>query len=116
MKEECHMPNTLPAWFWIAHYLFLAVTIGVAIYNLSNRKTRRMSFLVILVAITVPIVGLLNSIVAPPELNEYQHLVNELQQGSLWAWYACSGYLILVVWWITLFLKIIARQKKIVIR
>jgi hypothetical protein len=109
------MPNTLPPWFWIVYYLFLAVTIGVAIYNLSNRKSRRMALLVIWVAITVPI-ALLNSIVAPPELNEYQHLVSELQQGSLWAVYACSGYLFLVVWWITLFLRIIARQKKIVIR
>ena len=110
------MPNTLPAWFWITHYIFLAVTIGVAIYNLSNRKTRRMSLLVIWVAITVPIVGLLNSIVAPPELNEFQHLVSELQQGLLWAWYVCSGYLILVVWWITLFLKVRTHQKKSVAR
>jgi hypothetical protein len=110
------MSNTLPAWFWIAYYLFLAVTIGVAIYNLSTRKTNRMSLLVIWVAITVPIVGLLNSIGRFDELNEFQHLVSELQQGLLWAVYAFSGYLFLVVWWIMLFLKIIARQKKIVIR
>ena len=92
----------------------LAVTIGVAIYNVSTQKTRRMYLLVIWVAITVPIVSILNSIVAPPELNEYQHLVNELHQGALWAWYASSGYLFLSVWWILLLLKIIERQKKIV--
>lgn len=108
------MPNTLPPWFWIAYYLFLAITIGVAIYNVSIRKEIRLSLLTIWVAITVPIVGLLNSIVAPPELNEYQHLVNELHQGALWAWYACSGCLFLAVWWILLLLKIITRQKKIV--
>lgn len=110
------MSNTLPAWFWIAYYLFLAITIGVSIYNLSNRKSIRLSLLVIWIAITVPIVGLLNSIGRFDELNEFQHLVSELQQGSLWAVYACSGYLFLVVWWIMLFLKIIARQEKSVIR
>ena len=108
------MSNTLPPWFWIAYYLFLAVTIGVAIYNLSNRKSIRLSLLVIWVSITAPIVSILNSIVAPAELNEYQHLVSELQQGALWAWYACSGYLFLAVWWILLLLKIITRQKKVV--
>ncbi|WP_430507704.1 hypothetical protein [Rossellomorea marisflavi] len=108
------MSNTLPAWFWIAYYLFLAITIGVAIYNLSNRKSIRLSLLVIWIAITVPIVGLLNSIGRFNELNEFQLLVNELHQGALWAWYACSGYLFLAVWWILLLLKIIARQKKIV--
>lgn len=108
------MPNTLPPWFWIAYYIFLAVTIGVAIYNVSTRKTRRLSLLVIWVSITVPIVSILNSIVAPAELNEFQHLVSELQQGALWAWYASSGYLFLTVWWILLLLKIIERQKKIV--
>ncbi|MGG4548998.1 hypothetical protein ABER02_14485 [Rossellomorea marisflavi] len=107
------MPNTLPPWFWIAYYLFLAVTIGVAIYSVFTRK-EILSLLTIWVAITVPIVSLFNSIVAPAELNEFQHLVSELQQGSLWAWYACSGYLFLAVWWILLLLKIIARQKKIV--
>ncbi len=34
------MSNTLPAWFWIVYYLFLAVTIGVAIYNLSTSKNK----------------------------------------------------------------------------
>ncbi|WP_238283659.1 hypothetical protein [Rossellomorea marisflavi] len=72
--------------------------------------------MVIWIAITVPIVGLLNSIVAPPELNEFLHLVSELQQGSLWAVYACSGYLFLAVWWITLFLKVRTHQKKSVAR
>lgn len=109
------MPNTLPPWFWIAYYLFLAVTIGVAIYNVFTRK-EILSLLTIWVAITVPIVSLFNSIVAPAELNEFQHLVSELQQGSLWAWYACSGFLFLAVWWILLLLKIIERQKKIVTR
>ncbi len=110
------MSNTLPAWFWIAYYLFLAITIGVSIYNLSNRKSIRLSLLVIWIAITVPIVGLLNSIGRFDELNEFQHLVSELQQGLLWAWYVCSGYLILVVWWITLFLKVRTHQKKSVAR
>ncbi|WP_430481905.1 hypothetical protein [Rossellomorea marisflavi] len=108
------MSNTLPPWFWIAYYLFLAVTIGVAIYYVSTRKEIRLSLLTIWVDSTVPIVGLLNSIGRFDELNEFQHLVNQLHQGALWAWYACSGYLFLAVWWIMLFLKIIARQKKIV--
>ncbi|USK92975.1 hypothetical protein [Rossellomorea marisflavi] len=110
------MANTLPPWFWIAYYLFLAVTIGIAIYNVFNQKEKRLSLLTIWVAITVPIVGLLNSIGRFDELNEFQHLVNELHQGALWAWYACSGYLFLVVWWIMLLLKVITRQKKIVTR
>jgi ABC-type Co2+ transport system permease subunit len=107
------MPNTLPPWFWIAYYIFLAVTIGVAIYYVSTRKEIRLSLLTIWVAITVPI-ALLNTIVAPAELNEFQHLMSELQKGSLWAWYVCSGFLFLAVWWILLLLKIIERQKKIV--
>lgn len=41
------MANTLPPWFWIAYYLFLSVTIGVAIYNVFNRKYKRFSLLVI---------------------------------------------------------------------
>lgn len=108
------MANTLPPWFWIAYYLFLAITIGVAIYNVSTRKEIRLSLLTICVAITVPIVSILNSILRFNELNEFLLLVNELHQGALWAWYSCSGYLFLAVWWILLFLKIIAHQKKIV--
>ncbi|WP_319005832.1 hypothetical protein [Metabacillus niabensis] len=58
-----------------------------------------MSLVAIVIVITVPIISLLNSVGRKEGLNEYEYLISQLQQGSMWSFYAVLGYLYLVVWW-----------------
>jgi hypothetical protein len=97
--------ETLPSWFWIIYYLFLFITLGTAIFSLIRKKIISLSIIAIVFTITVPIISLLNSIGRAEGLNEFEHLVNQLQQGSIWSIYAIIAYLYLLVWWVLFFNK-----------
>ena len=56
----------------------------------------------IVFVITVPIVSLINSIGRGEGLNEFEHLLNQLQQGVIWSIYVVLGYLFLLAWWFVL--------------
>lgn len=95
------MPATtsLPGWFWIIYYVFLIITFGVSIFAIMKKRNRVLSIINLIILITVPAVSFINDIgrSAP---NEFQHLILNLMQGSLWAIYAFVGYLFILVWWI----------------
>jgi hypothetical protein len=97
--------ETLPTWFWIVNYLFWIMTFGTALFRLVRKKIIRLSIIAIVFAITVPIIGLVNSIGRAEGLNEFEHLLNQLQQGAIWSIYVITGYLYALVWWILFFLK-----------
>jgi hypothetical protein len=55
--------------------------------------------------VTVPLIGLISSIGRAEGLNEFEFLVNQLQQGSIWSIYTIIGCLYLLVWWVLFFKK-----------
>ncbi|MCR8859991.1 hypothetical protein NQ113_22645 [Bacillus pseudomycoides] len=97
--------ETLPNWFWAIYYLFLLITLGTAIFCVIRKKMKKLSILAIVFAITVPIISLINSIGRAEGINEFEHLINQLQQGAIWSIFMTIGYLFLLVWWIFFLLK-----------
>ncbi|WP_462405477.1 hypothetical protein [Gracilibacillus sp. Marseille-QA3620] len=92
------MSETLPNWFWTIYYLFLLVTLGTALLSVIKRKMSRLSFIAIVLTLTIPLVSLINSIGRPEEMNEFEYLVSQLQQGAIWSVFIMVGYLFLIVW------------------
>ena len=93
------MSETLPNWFWTIYYLFLLVTLGTALLSVIKRKMSRLSFIAIVLTLAIPLVSLINSIGRPEEINEFEYLVSQLQQGAIWSVFIMVGYLFLIVWW-----------------
>ena len=99
--------ETLPNWFWIIYYLSLIATLGTAIYCILRIKMIILSYIVIILTITVPIISLVNRIGRAEGHNEFEHLFIQLQQGYIWSFYALIGYVFILVWWsIFLFKKL----------
>jgi hypothetical protein len=97
--------ETLPNWYWVIYYLFLLTTLGAAIFSVVRKKMKNLSIVTIIIAVTVPILGLINSIGRAEGMNEFEHLIIHLQQGSIWAIYTIVGYLFLLVWWVLFLFK-----------
>jgi hypothetical protein len=60
-KGELKMWETLPFWFWIVYYLFLITTFGTCIFSFVKGKIKALSVIAMVIALTVPIVSLVNS-------------------------------------------------------
>ncbi|WP_053366302.1 hypothetical protein [Bacillus sp. FJAT-27245] len=97
--------ETLPSWVWVIYYLFLFLTLGTGILNVIRKRMLGLSIIVIVVAITVPIISMLNSVGRAEGMNEFEHLVAQLQHGAIWSIYSIIGFLYLVVFWTLFFLK-----------
>lgn len=97
--------ETLPNWFWVIYYLFLLTTLGTAIFSVIRKKMISLSILTIIFAVTVPIISLINSIGRTEEMNEFEHLISQLQQGAIWSIFIIIGYLFLLVWWFLFLFK-----------
>ena len=89
--------ETLPSWFWAFFYLCIFLTIGTGIFNVIRQRMLVMSIVAIVLAITVPITGFLNSVGREIDTNEFEHLVIQLQKGSIWSIYVVFGCLYLAV-------------------
>ncbi|MFJ5762881.1 hypothetical protein ACIQAA_27940 [Neobacillus sp. NPDC093182] len=87
------------------YYLFLFTTLGTAIYSVKNKKVKGLSILTIVFTITIPIICLINSIERMKGLNEFKHLVSQLQQGAYWSIYTIIGILHILLWWVIFLLK-----------
>jgi hypothetical protein len=97
--------ETLPSWVWVIYYLFLFLTLGTGILNVIRKRMLGLSVIAIILTITVPIISMLNSIGRAEGMNEYGHLVAQLQQGSIWSIYAVIGSLYLFVYWALFLIK-----------
>jgi hypothetical protein len=97
--------ETLPNWFWAIYYLFILTTLGTAIFSVVRKKMKIISVVAIILTVTVPIISLINSMGRTEGMNEFEHLVSQLQQGSIWSIYTIVGYAFLLVWWILFLLK-----------
>ncbi|WLR42757.1 hypothetical protein LC087_00465 [Bacillus carboniphilus] len=101
------MWETLPKWFWVIYYLFLLTTLGTAFFTLGIRKIKSLSFILsglsviaILFTLIIPIISLIASIGRKEGMNEFEHLVSQLQQGAAWSIFVTIGYLFLLFWWL----------------
>lgn len=96
--------KTLPDWFWKIYYLFLLMTLGTALFGVIRKKIRWLSVLAIVFVIIVPVDNILNSIGRAEGMNEFEHLVSQLEQGANWAIFSIIGHLFLLMflllWWI----------------
>ena len=97
--------ETLPDWMWAIFYGFLILTLGQAIISIKQRKFKGLSIITGVIIFTIPVIGIINSIDREYGINEFEHLVTHLQQGSLWALYIIMSYLYILVWWVLLFYK-----------
>lgn len=97
--------ETLSGWFWAIYYLVLLTTVVTAIYSVVRKRIRSLSICAIVFALTVPIISLINSIGRAEEMNEFEHLLSQLQQGAIWSIFVIIGYLFLLVWWFLFFFK-----------
>ncbi|WP_174615290.1 hypothetical protein [Virgibacillus ihumii] len=97
--------ETLPNWFWILNYLFLLITLVAAIYSVVKKIIDGLSIVAIVFTVTVPVIGLLNSLGRTEGMDELEYLVNQLQQGSVWSIVVIIGYLYLLIWWFLFLFK-----------
>lgn len=92
--------ETLPTWFWMFYYLFLLITMGSAVFQiLKKKRMQAMAVLALVFALTIPFLSLANSIGRSEGFNELEHLLAEIQLGSLWSIYVMIGYFYLLLWW-----------------
>ncbi|MFD2212127.1 hypothetical protein [Metabacillus endolithicus] len=96
--------ETLPSWFWAVYYLFLLITLVAAIFSVLKRVNKSLSILGILITFSLPIIGLVNSIGRAEGMNEFEHLVSQIQQGAMWSIFTLIGFMFLFLWWV-LFLR-----------
>ncbi|UPG63838.1 hypothetical protein [Metabacillus endolithicus] len=96
--------ETLPSWFWAVYYLFLLITLVAAIFSVLKRVNKSLSILGILITFSLPIIGVVNSIGRAEGMNEFEHLVSQIQQGAMWSIFTLIGFMFLFLWWV-LFLR-----------
>ena len=98
--------ESLPSWIWAIYYILFLVTISVAVFSIIRNKLRKFSVLTVVITLMMPIIAFLNSVGRKEGIDEWQHLVMELQQGALWAIFILIAAIYLIVWWGGLSLKI----------
>ena len=91
--------ETLPTWIWIIYYAFLILTIVFAIYNIYKKRVIGLSVVTIVLSIVTPITHYFYSLGRGEGLNEFEHLLQGLQQGDLWGIFVTVLYLYILFWW-----------------
>ncbi|TFD93581.1 hypothetical protein [Jeotgalibacillus sp. R-1-5s-1] len=99
--------ETMPEWFWIIHYLFFLISLGTAVFSLFKRQRIKLSVFTMIVLVFLPVVGFFFSASASRSLTqtEYEFLFTQLQEGSGTAILIALGYLYLLFWLISFFIK-----------
>lgn len=104
--------NTLSVWLWIVYYLFLLIMFSSTIFSIIRKKMVVYSMIALVITITLPMVGLINSIDRPMEQTEWDHLLSQLKSGALWAYYSIAGHLYLIGWLAAFLWKLLAGKNK----
>lgn len=94
--------DTLPSIIWIIYYLVLLSTLIKGIFNI--KKNFLLGSLDIIIPISMPIIGIINSIGRGSGVNELEDLVKDLQLGAFWAIYVAFGLLYIIFSWIRFFI------------
>ena len=88
----------IPSLILVIYYLFLFAALIIGVLNFIKDKNKTLSIISILISITTPLLGIINSIDRNAGINEFEHLLIHFQKGSLWAIYSVIGYLYLLIW------------------
>jgi len=91
--------ETLPNWVWIIYYTFIIATLVAAIISIVRKKLMIVSILTIILAMTLPIISIINSIGREKGVDEFEHFITQLQQGFNWPIFVIVGFFYLFVWW-----------------
>ncbi|KIL46411.1 hypothetical protein [Jeotgalibacillus campisalis] len=97
--------ETLPIWFWLIYYLFIAATAASAIFSIVHKRNRVMAFLILFLSFLIPVAGLVNGIARPEGQNEYDHWFSAFQEGEAWALFVVAGHALQLVWWMWFIFK-----------
>lgn len=97
--------ETLPNWVWAIFHTFLLITLSLSIYSIRHSKIKSWSMITVAVIFTMLVVGFFNSVGREYDVNELEHLVIHLQQGSWWAIYIIICYVYIIAWWVLFFFK-----------
>ncbi|CAM3841680.1 hypothetical protein [Mesobacillus zeae] len=98
--------ETLPGWIWAIYYTFLLITLGASIFSVLRKRMVLMSVVAIVICLSVPVVGFINSIGRGEGTDELEYLVSCLQEGSVWAVFILLGISFLFLWWFIFFSKV----------
>ncbi|MFS0555372.1 hypothetical protein AB1L13_13335 [Brevibacillus sp. 179-C 9.1 HS] len=91
--------GTVPSWLVSIYFLFMIVTISLAIFCLVKRKLLRMSIVTLVVAIVAPLVFFFNSLLRG-YVTELDFFWLELASGEIWALFVGSAFVEIVIWYI----------------
>ncbi len=97
--------ETVPNWVLIIYYIFILVSLGAALLNIIRFRTVVLSTVTLILALTIPIISIINSIGREIGVDEFEHFIAQLQQGAPWSIYVLLGYGFLVVWWVIYFIQ-----------
>lgn len=99
--------ETMPGWFWVIYYGFLAVTFLTAVIRITQKRKFLIEIPLLILVVTIPVVGLLNSAdsIRLVEQNEVGFFLSQLNQGAAWTIFSVVGYCVILVWWIGLFVE-----------
>lgn len=99
--------ETMPGWFWVIYYGFLAVTFLTAVIRITRRRKFLIDMPVLILVFAIPVVGLLNSAdsIRFVEQNEVEFFLSQLQQGTFWTIFSVVGYCVILIWWIRVLME-----------
>ncbi|QFT87559.1 hypothetical protein FIU87_02745 [Bacillus sp. THAF10] len=97
--------ETLPEWVWYIYYSFFILTFVMGLVQAIRKRRIGLSLLAVITTILLPIVFILFSIGRPEGMNELEHYVFQLKEGSLWSILVSLGFAYLFVYWVLIFIK-----------
>lgn len=97
--------ETLPNWFWVTFYIFLLVTLVMAIFTAAKKRMVQLSFLAIVLTLMLPAVGFIYSIGRGEGQNEFEFLAKNLIGGDIWAIFITVMIIYIIFWWILILLR-----------
>jgi|GEM_PF-692954 len=103
--------ETVPNWVLLIYYTFILASLGAALINMIRQKAVVFSMITIILALTIPIVSIINSIGREKGVDEFEHFISQLQIGAPWSIYAILGYCFLVVWWVIYFILLFKKRQ-----
>ncbi|KML32343.1 hypothetical protein [Rossellomorea marisflavi] len=106
------MPETLPVWIWIIHYIVLLLTLVFALKNLKNKRSMLFSALVTLTVLALPPLGFSLTFFGDINQNEAEIIMNRLANGDFTAIILILGYAVVGLWWIMFISKTVKKKNQ----
>ncbi|PAV29764.1 hypothetical protein CIL05_10390 [Virgibacillus profundi] len=92
--------ETLPGWFLIIFLMFLFLTFIISAICYARAVQTTISVIALILSLAIPLINLVFSAQRSGEMNGYEYLIAQLQDGNWWAILIIVGYVYLIVWWV----------------